>query len=388
MAIGGNKSNEPLLAVVLAAVRTLPAELISLLHQEVTEMILGAGEPLDYAGRMKLRGIRLLRNVARKLGHSPTADEYEMERRAQGPETSAAEKLPHPRTLRSWFGAGSWNDCLRDARLEPVPDGDVILLAVRRKFERDELLKALQDCTAEIGYIPGFYAYAAWARRPEAVELPGRRPTSLGPFLRCFGSFPAAIEQAGLATPGEYVNGRPGTHSLRLGKYSYDLEEIRQVLREMAARIGRPPRSTEYEPLRESLMVEAGAEDRFRAVPSGTVVFGRYASWDDALVDAGLAPLGGRATVDYKRMRGNRCRWSDQELMDWLRRAYDELERPFSSCRYVRWRSEKIAEARRNKTHLRIPSFETIRRRLGEWAKAVSIALDWPPEDPTLHGAS
>jgi len=84
---------------------------------------------------------------------------------------------------------------------------------------------------------------------------------------------------------------------VRPSGYRFSGEQIREALRAVSERLGRSPRTSEYQRERGAMLDEQHATGApLRAIPSYNVINDRYPRWDDALVDAGLAPLGGRRT--------------------------------------------------------------------------------------------
>jgi hypothetical protein len=77
-----------------------------------------------------------------------------------------------------------------------------------------------------------------------------------------------------------------------------------------------------------------------QARPSSAVIGRTFESWDDALIGAGLEPLGGRNTRSHSR-----CvtpRYSDAELLDAVRDCLRDLEVTRLQRRaYVTWRERQ-----------------------------------------------
>lgn len=84
-------------------------------------------------------------------------------------------KLPADCTLQGWLG-GSWNDALKQARLDAVPGGDVLVREYGPTIEAEEILAALRDCAADLNTIPTIHQYLVRARRPDIKGAP--RPTT------------------------------------------------------------------------------------------------------------------------------------------------------------------------------------------------------------------
>lgn len=109
-----------------------------------------------------------LRASAARIGASPTMREF-----AEDPEVTI-----HPQTIVEHFG--SWNEAKRQAGLIP-----------RRRASREEMLVALRALGDELG------------RRPAVRDLEqakGRVPGK-SVFVKAFGSFSAALAEAGFDVP-------------------------------------------------------------------------------------------------------------------------------------------------------------------------------------------
>jgi hypothetical protein len=104
------------------------------------------------------------------------------------------------------FVAGTWNDALRRAQLEPVVDGDAIVVSLGGRFTREECTAAVRDCSNDLNDpLPGFADYLRWSRRPDVRRRAGRRPASQPPFDRIFNGWTDVLVAAGLAQPGQVV---------------------------------------------------------------------------------------------------------------------------------------------------------------------------------------
>ena len=135
-------------------------------------------------GGHKVRAaVSALHEVADVLGHTPSVKEYRSIR-VRLPEL----RRPPDATVRRWLD-GSWNDCLK-ALLDTPTDGDFAArrAGVNDKYEDEEVFAALRECAADLGDPPAMTAYFRWARRPDVLERPGRRPTSRRPFNASAGS--------------------------------------------------------------------------------------------------------------------------------------------------------------------------------------------------------
>ena len=340
-------------------------------HDVLAELQERLGAPALASSDVRMRrAIAALREAAEMLGRSPSVGDY---RRLQAERREL--DWPPDGSLRKWLG-GSWNDCLARAHLEAVEDGDVLVAQVGPGLEPQEVIDALMACHADLGYIPGIHAYFGWAKRPDVRALPGRRPRSQSPFDRCFGGYANALIAAGLvAGDGAFL--MPATTRVRMGSYFIEDEQIHAALREVAGRLGRSPRTAEYDRERLAIIAESDGARAPRTLPSRTVMYSRYQTWDDALVAAGLQPLGGRATGGGgKKNKGRKApRVTEEMIFEAIREAYTELGEPFRSHAYTTWRLKQAERDREAGIFRELPSYCTIQERYGTWKKALSAAL-------------
>jgi hypothetical protein len=326
---------DPAARAVWAAIVALPPALQHQILDALRDLLACLDGTSTHETRAR-HAVVCLREVAEHLGKSPSMFEYRREL-VEHPE----KRWLADSTLRSWLG-GSWNDCLRTARLDTVPDGDVMIAQNGPAASAEEIASALQACARELGDVPTISAYYAWARRPDVRVRPGRRPMSQSPFDRVFGSYYKALVGAGL------VNGEAGipvarSTMVRLGGYHVGEEQMHAALREVAERLGRSPRAAEYTRAREEIIDESAAAGQPRSLPALSTLQKQYGVWDNALTAAGLTPLGGRRT-GKAGARGGLAgpRISNSELLDALRDAWMDVGPPFTSLSYKEWRKQQI----------------------------------------------
>lgn len=354
---------------VWAAICTLPDAEQHLVLSELRAR-LACVEGVDSHETRVRFAITCLRDAAGILGRSPSVADYR-ELRALHPE----RRWPADGSLRAWLG-GSWNDCLRAARLEAVADGDVLVAQLGPAFTEQEACEALRQCAEDLGDIPTLAQYYGWARRPDVERRPGRRPQSQHPFDRLFGSYYRALVAAGLVG-GDHGARAKRTTLQRLASYRVTEERIQEALRQVAARLGRSPRVREYTTLREEIMREALERGSPVALPAHSTIQQRYPVWDEALLAAGLEPLGGRSTRSVRRTprAQRRPRFTDEELLAVLREAYAALGDPFTVDAFKRWRKTERDRARAERRFRRIPSYDAYYTRFATWDEAVRRAL-------------
>ena len=139
-----------------------------------------------------------LREAADVLGHSPSVKEYRSLRR-ELPEL----ELPADGNVRRWLGGG-WNDCLQRALLDAVTDGDFASrpIGLTYRFSDEEVFAAVRECWTDLGHVPTANEYGQWARRPEIIDRPGRRPRGYRNFKR-LGGFRKVLFKAGVISEDE-----------------------------------------------------------------------------------------------------------------------------------------------------------------------------------------
>ena len=165
----------------------------------------------------------------------------------------------------------------------------------------------------------------------------------------------------------------PATTRVRLGQYFATEDVIIAALKEVAERIGHPPRTTEYKLERLKIIRESDTAGALRTLPGYETINRRYGKWDDALVAAGLEPLGGRATGGGgKKNKGRKApRVTEGMIFDAIREAYAELGDPFTSDAFKKWRIQQAGRDRAAGVFREPPSYDTIWSRYGTWKNAI-----------------
>ena len=367
--------------VVWAAILALPA---ALQHEVLIELrsLLACLEGTTTGETRVRHAVRCLREAHDVLGHSPSVREYRELYASRGQELQWANDS----RIRSWIG-GSWKDCLREARLAGVSDGDLLVASLGSAFTADEITDALRACAEEIGDVPTISQYFAWARRTEVKARAGRRPQSQSPFDRTFGGYAPALQAAGLIAGVEGVRAKRST-VVRLGRYFITNEQIGAALREVAERLGHSPRTKEYALERERIIEESIQAGQPRSLPSVSKIQRAYGPWDAALADAGLEPLGGRATQSNpNRNRRKGPRISNEDALAVLREAYDIVGDPFTVVAFHAWRRDQLERDRAARRWRRLPTYDLYRDRWGTWQAALQAAFQSEEGDDGLAGA-
>jgi Homing endonuclease associated repeat len=359
---------DPRSEVVWAGVETLdPSAQHEFLRELATRHASSLSDPHSLTDRIRA-GVVALHEVADILGHSPSVKEYRRVREAL-PELA----LPAESNIRRWL-AGEWNECLARALLDTVLDTDAPSrpVGLNERFDDDEVLAALRQCTDDLGHAPSMTEYLAWAHQPDVLERPGRRPRSYKPLER-FGGMRSALAAAGVIGEGEVryaVSGRV----LPL-RFAYSDSEITDALVKVADRISGSPRPADYERIREELNEALRADGELATLPNVDTIRKRHGSWNAALLKAGLDPV----TNPSRPHLGQPLRlYSEEEKLVWLRRAWAELGEPFTATAYKSWRTR----AREN-GEPDIPSLPTIARTFGGWKRASELVRPDPrPVEP------
>lgn len=235
--------------------------------------------PVNTRALREARAIAALREAADELGKSPSVNEYRHLRKTAFPQ------WPPDGSIRDWL-CGGWNEVLKRAHLEALPDDAPITVEGQHSFTREEVIQGLRECAEELGRTPTFHNYLNWARSPKVKNRPGRRTTSQNVFVRIFGGFIAAKAAAGLADEGP--PGAPSSRLQRTGKqYRWSDGDFMNALTEAAEVLGedRLPSSCEYIRIRQELIeasTEAAEKGCARVMPALNGFQRRFGSWRKA----------------------------------------------------------------------------------------------------------
>ena len=277
------------------------------------------------------------------------------------------------------FVAGTWNDALRRAQLDPVSDGDAIRVQLGGRLSGEECAAAVRECSQETGNpLPTYSSYIAWSRRPDVRRRPGRRPHSQSPFSRNFERWADVLVAAGLAKPGEVtgpVLRTPDASVRSTAGVRWAEEQLAEALRTIAERLGHSPNTGEFPRERERLIAEQEDSGKpVRPFPSLPSILTRFGSWDAALTAAGLDPTNGRREHDGRRKPSSK-RFPREEMLACLREAFAAVGHPFTAAAYTAWRERQIQADRQAGVLRRIPGYHAIYSAFGDWATACQRAL-------------
>ena len=270
---------DPAAAAVWAAVCALPE---GAQHEVCNRLVerLALVEQRATAQEVRVaRGVAALREAADILGHSPTVGQYR-ELRDKHPEC----RWPDDSSIRGWLSdSKSWNEALRAARLDAVPDPHPVSPR-GPDLTDEEIVGAVRECAADLGKAIAdlsWSEYLRWSKRAEVRRRPGRRPRSQGPFDRLGGFLEVKRRALGADAEGiRMLARRDGTG------YRYTDEEIFAAAAEIVARLDpdKPwPTGAEWARERKAILQkERDAGLPPRAIPSSNAVWRRFRSWEEA----------------------------------------------------------------------------------------------------------
>jgi len=319
----------------------------------------------------RLRAVESLRQAAELLGKSPSMNAYRALRADQPGEGLIADG-----SIRHALG-GTWNDCLKQAHLETVADGDAFALAFGGHFRPDECVEALRVCATELGTVPSTSVYLSWAHRPDVRRRPGRRPMSMNTFKRIFGGFQEALVEAGLRAASGNGALTTSIGAVRFGTHFISDETIVAGLREVAERLGHVPRSVEYVRERTLIIEESRKAGQLRTIAAYATVLHRFGAWDAALAAADLVPppphVSKRNSISDE---GRTVLYSDADILAAVRQAYSAEGGYLTVNGYRSWRHVEMRRDRDSGLVPRkIPDYQAIWQRFGSFRQFVARAL-------------
>lgn len=336
----GLRFNDPTADIVWAAIQTLDeAAKYEVLDHLRTHMAIPAARRTDAEAQVA-KAIAALREAAEVLSERGDKTELSTYRyEALRLELGRKGDWPPESSIRRIL-AGTWNDALRRAQLDPVADGDAIRVQLGGRLSREECAAAVRECSEETGNpLPTYSYYIAWSRRPDVRRRPGRRPHSQSPFDRNFERWAEVLAVAGLARAGEItgpVLHAPDSSVRSAGAYRWTDEQLMEALRTIVERLGHPPNTGEFPRERERLIAEQESSgEPVRPFPSLSSILNRFCSWDAALTAAGLEPVSGRRDHDGRR-KPSRRKIPREEMLAGLREAFEAIGHPFTARAYGR----------------------------------------------------
>ena len=166
--------------IVWAAIETLdPGLQYEILRELATIFAAASTQPGKERDKVR-RAVCALHDATDVLGHAPSLPEYRHLR-----STLPELELPQDSNIRTWLGGG-WDRCLARAGLDAVSDGDFAAhpVGLTDRFNDEDVLAAVRECTHDLGHAPASTEYFPWARSPEVMARAGRRPRGYPAFKR------------------------------------------------------------------------------------------------------------------------------------------------------------------------------------------------------------
>jgi hypothetical protein len=175
----GQRFSDPQCNVVWAAIRALDeAAKHDLLFRLGEHLALSETDRDGPQATREARAVAALREAwslhAREGDTSSTGLPVAIYRalRSEHPERS----WPPDGSIRRWLG-GNWNDALRRAGLDALPEAEVTMRPLGSALSKQEAVAAVQACAKDLGEVPTFSRYVGWVRRPDVRRREGRRPS-------------------------------------------------------------------------------------------------------------------------------------------------------------------------------------------------------------------
>lgn len=371
---GHNQQSDEMVRAVLAAVSELDAGSQHQLLQGLQRLLQHEDMPANSAPTKRARAIAALVEAAALADEGRLSYDRYRALRVETDERRLA--WPAAMNITRWLGVAKWNDALREARLDAMPDGDFVVRQLGPQHKLTELVAAVQECAKEIGVPPSFGAYVAWARRADVQARPGRRAMSQHPFTR-YGGFLEVLREAGLIERSGSQASLRGSGLIRSAGYFVSDEELRRGLNEVVSRLKRSPRVSEYQQERQRIFDETSAEGAPRAIPSYNTFRSRHGglNWDEILMHYDLEPLGGRHTGAKTGPKGpTGPRVDRDEMLSVLREAWEAHGRKLTVEEYRKWRVSQTMSDRSQGVLRRIPDYTSYWTHFETWDKALKAA--------------
>jgi HNH endonuclease len=349
-------------AAVFAAFKTLDPALQHDLLDEVHVLLAIPPERRVDPKTREREAIRSLREAAREFGGPPSEKPYERAR-ASHPESGWAPA----RSVKRWLGVRYWDEALRRAHLGGVAEGDRLEAELGPALTPEETLGGLRDCLDDLGHPPVWDEYLAWCHRPDVQDRPGRRPMSLYPFIRHFGSFADARVKSGL-TDGAPGSALPAGLRIRSSHYRVPADHAVQSLQKVIDRLGRTPTVNEYIHDREKVYWETAQTGSPIALASYATIKKRFGTWENALAAIGTKPR------ELNTLHHGRRTVTDEMILAAIREAYQAKGEPFTQSAYSGYRTAEIE--REPSRWEQLPSVPTIYQHFGSWTRPRDLVIN------------
>lgn len=226
--------------------------------------------------------------------------------------------------------------------------------------QRELLMRvSLRTFVEETGQVPSVGRYEKW--RKEKND-PGLCPS--GRIIRQFSTWSNALATLGL-TP------KPDPSSRRILSRGQQIttEQALQALRDCAKGLGTDNFTiAQYREWARSELKKPGSKGRQIPI-SKSILTRRFGSVRKAKIVAGLDPDTAYHASSH---------FTDEEVLENLRLARDQIEGRLSTAKYTMWRKERQEEARGRGETVSVPCDFTISNHFGGWLKAVSLVEGLP----------
>lgn len=217
----------------------------------------------------------------------------------------------------------------------------------------------------ETGKVPTVGKYDEWRRQQDD---PGLCPS--GRIIRQFSTWRSALHTLGIEPMPD-----PSARRLLSRGQQISTEQALQALRDCAEDLGTDNFTiAQYEKWAKTELMKP--ENRGRKIPiSKSIVTRRFGSVRQAKIAAGLDPDTAYHASSF---------FTDEEVLDCLRRARSEIEGRLSTAKYTIWRKGVQEAARARGETVNVPCDFTISQHFGGWLKAVSL-IEGLPVTPHEH---
>ena len=211
----------------------------------------------------------------------------------------------------------------------------------------------------ETGKLPTVGKYDEWRRQQDD---PGLFPS--GRIIRQFSTWRSALHTLGIEPMSD-----PSARRLLSRGQQISTEQALQALRDCAGDLGTDNFTiAQYEKWAKAELVKP--ENKGRKIPiSKSIVTRRFGSVRQAKIAAGLDPDTAYHASSF---------FTDEEVLDSLRRARSEVEGRLSTAKYTIWRKGGQEAARVRGETVNIPCDFTVANHFGGWLKAVSMVEGLP----------
>jgi len=253
-------------------------------------------------------------------------------------------------------------------------------LSVAQPEDRAEVFAALRACEAAVGHPPSRRAYREWTAK-EAAENPDRTWPTDERIRALFGSWLRARS----AYSGDPL-GDIDARRLRHRPDRYEPEDLVAGVRDWWKNSDKSSvHFKDYVAATRRRLADA-QEGTLRLCITESVFCDRLGGWPQALQAAGvLSEVGDELAARGQLIKGVK-RHADEQVLDWLEsflRWAANNGLLGTKDEYKAWRARQMSDALRRGEHLPIPSWSTVRDRMGALARLVIRLADERPGSVT-----